>query len=68
MGARKDGFSVQSVRSKRRVNCKQRNRLNPILTHLQGYTEGMSGHISVRDPENPHTFWTNRKRPGDRLI
>jgi ribulose-5-phosphate 4-epimerase/fuculose-1-phosphate aldolase len=22
-------------------------------------TEGMSGHISVRDPENPHTFWTN---------
>lgn len=19
----------------------------------------MSGHISVRDPENPHTFWTN---------
>ena len=25
----------------------------------KGYTEGMSGHISVRDPENPHTFWTN---------
>ncbi|POR38326.1 Uncharacterized protein TPAR_01467 [Tolypocladium paradoxum] len=24
-----------------------------------GYTEGMAGHISVRDPENPHTFWTN---------
>jgi len=23
------------------------------------YTEGMSGHISVRDPENPHAFWTN---------
>jgi hypothetical protein len=23
----------------------------------KGYTEGMSGHISVRDPENPHTFW-----------
>ncbi len=22
-------------------------------------TEGMSGHISVRDPEHPHTFWTN---------
>lgn len=19
----------------------------------------MAGHISVRDPENPHTFWTN---------
>ena len=26
----------------------------------KGYTEGMSGHISVRDPENPHSFWTNR--------
>lgn len=30
----------------------------------KGYTEGMSGHISVRDPENPHAFWyvvrTNR--------
>ena len=25
----------------------------------KGYTEGMSGHISVRDPENIHTFWTN---------
>lgn len=25
----------------------------------KGYCEGMSGHISVRDPENSHTFWTN---------
>lgn len=25
----------------------------------KGYTEGMAGHISVRDPEDPHTFWTN---------
>jgi ribulose-5-phosphate 4-epimerase/fuculose-1-phosphate aldolase len=25
----------------------------------KGFTEGMSGHISVRDPEHPHTFWTN---------
>lgn len=24
----------------------------------KGYTSGMAGHISVRDPENPHTFWT----------
>lgn len=23
----------------------------------KGYCEGMSGHISVRDPENVHTFW-----------
>lgn len=23
-----------------------------------GYTDGLAGHISVRDPENPHTFWT----------
>lgn len=25
----------------------------------KGYTEGMSGHISVRDPEFPEQFWTN---------
>ncbi|KAH0362733.1 arad-like aldolase/epimerase, partial [Aureobasidium melanogenum] len=25
----------------------------------KGYTEGMSGHISLRDPENPEYFWTN---------
>ena len=24
----------------------------------KGYTDGMAGHISVRDPENLHTFWT----------
>lgn len=24
-----------------------------------GYAEGMAGHISVRDPEDPKTFWTN---------
>lgn len=25
-----------------------------------GYTDGMAGHISVRDPENSHAFWTVR--------
>ncbi|KAJ4985781.1 class II aldolase/adducin domain-containing protein [Stagonosporopsis vannaccii] len=39
-----------------------------ILNHMagafrvfarKGFTEGMSGHVSVRDPENPHAFWTN---------
>ncbi|KAH7109864.1 class II aldolase/adducin N-terminal [Dendryphion nanum] len=39
-----------------------------ILSHMagafrvfarKGFTEGMSGHISVRDPEHPHFFWTN---------
>ncbi|KAF4823689.1 Meiotically up-regulated gene 14 protein [Colletotrichum siamense] len=25
----------------------------------KGFNEGMAGHISVRDPENLHTFWTN---------
>lgn len=24
----------------------------------KGYTDGLAGHISVRDPEWPHTFWT----------
>ncbi|KFY84342.1 hypothetical protein V500_09386 [Pseudogymnoascus sp. VKM F-4518 (FW-2643)] len=32
---------------------------NLTLSLNTGFTEGMSGHISVRDPENPHTFWTN---------
>ncbi|KAK4997227.1 hypothetical protein LTR66_003312, partial [Elasticomyces elasticus] len=55
-----------------------------ILAHMagafrvfarKGYTEGMSGHISVRDPENPHTFWTNPLarhfallKPGDMIL
>jgi hypothetical protein len=25
----------------------------------KGYTEGISGHISLRDPEDPNVFWTN---------
>lgn len=25
----------------------------------QGYVEGLSGHISVRDPEFTDAFWTN---------
>lgn len=25
----------------------------------QGYDEGIAGHISLRDPENPHHFWIN---------
>uniref|UniRef100_A0A8H7NGU4 Class II aldolase/adducin N-terminal domain-containing protein n=1 Tax=Bionectria ochroleuca TaxID=29856 RepID=A0A8H7NGU4_BIOOC len=27
--------------------------------YREGYVEGMSGHISVRDPEFPNAFWTN---------
>ncbi|WKT40435.1 Class II aldolase/adducin N-terminal [Fusarium oxysporum f. sp. vasinfectum] len=27
--------------------------------HREGYVEGMSGHISVRDPEFTDAFWTN---------
>jgi hypothetical protein len=26
----------------------------------EGYVEGISGHISVRDPEHEDVFWTNR--------
>lgn len=25
----------------------------------RGYSEGMAGHISLRDPEFPDRFWTN---------
>lgn len=27
----------------------------------EGYVEGISGHISARDPETHDVFWTNRK-------
>ncbi|KAK7445678.1 L-fuculose-phosphate aldolase [Colletotrichum acutatum] len=27
--------------------------------HREGYVEGMSGHVPVRDPEFPNAFWTN---------
>ena len=39
-----------------------------MLEHMAGafrifarkdYTEGMAGHISLRDPEHPDCFWTN---------
>jgi hypothetical protein len=29
----------------------------------QGFVEGISGHISVRDPENHDVFWTNPYGP-----
>jgi ribulose-5-phosphate 4-epimerase/fuculose-1-phosphate aldolase len=29
-----------------------------IFSHL-GYAEGVTGHITVRDPEEPETFWVN---------
>lgn len=29
----------------------------------EGYVEGISGHISVRDPETHDVFWTNRMSP-----
>jgi ribulose-5-phosphate 4-epimerase/fuculose-1-phosphate aldolase len=27
--------------------------------HLHGFDYGFAGHISVRDPEHPHLYWTN---------
>ena len=29
----------------------------------EGFVEGISGHISVRDPESHEVFWTNRRTP-----
>ena len=29
----------------------------------KGYTAGLAGHISVRDPEWIHTFWTVKQNP-----
>ncbi|MCJ1255708.1 hypothetical protein MMC24_003525 [Lignoscripta atroalba] len=37
------------------------NHMTALFRHWSrsNYTEGMSGHISIRDPEYPHAFWTN---------
>ena len=37
------------------------NHMAALFRHWSrhNYTEGLSGHISVRDPEYPHLFWTN---------
>jgi ribulose-5-phosphate 4-epimerase/fuculose-1-phosphate aldolase len=41
----------------------------------RSFNEGMSAHISVRDPENPNTYWTNplgrhfaMSRPSDLVL
>ncbi|MCJ1232588.1 hypothetical protein MMC14_000541 [Varicellaria rhodocarpa] len=37
------------------------NHMTALFRHWSrhAYTEGMSGHISIRDPEYPSLFWTN---------
>ena len=34
----------------------------------KGYLDGMAGHISVRDPEYPHTFWTVSTQTRNMLV
>ncbi|MCJ1308379.1 hypothetical protein MMC25_002032 [Agyrium rufum] len=37
------------------------NHMTAVFRHWSrhSYTEGLSGHISIRDPEYPHLFWMN---------
>jgi ribulose-5-phosphate 4-epimerase/fuculose-1-phosphate aldolase len=37
--------------------CNFLDRVSMMDTDI--FVPGMSGHISIRDPENPHSFWTN---------
>lgn len=41
-----------------RQHIKEKMALGFRVFARKGYLDGMAGHISVRDPENPHTFWT----------
>lgn len=45
-----------------RQHIKEKMALGFRVFARKGYLDGMAGHISVRDPENPHTFWTVRSR------
>lgn len=58
------GMTLPGVPSLTSMNKKRRW----MLEHLAGafrvfsrnaYNEGMSGHISLRDPEHANCFWTN---------
>ena len=42
-----------------RIHRKQRLAAAFRLFAKFGYDEGVAGHITVRDPEFPHTFWVN---------
>jgi ribulose-5-phosphate 4-epimerase/fuculose-1-phosphate aldolase len=43
----------------RRMHLKQRLAAAFRLFARYGYDEGVAGHITARDPENPHQFWVN---------
>src|SRR5688572_23573000 len=43
----------------RRLQLKQRLAAAFRLFALYGYDEGVAGHITARDPEDPHRFWVN---------
>jgi ribulose-5-phosphate 4-epimerase/fuculose-1-phosphate aldolase len=42
-----------------RAQLKQRLAAGFRLFARYGFDEGVAGHITVRDPEDPHTFWVN---------
>ena len=42
-----------------RAYLKQRLAAGFRLFARYGFDEGVAGHITVRDPEDPHTFWVN---------
>lgn len=42
-----------------RLYRKQRLAATFRLFHYFGFNQGIAGHVSVRDPENPHHYWVN---------
>ena len=49
----------QSAVAVQRAQLKQRLAAGFRLFARYGFDEGVAGHITVRDPEDPHTFWVN---------
>ncbi|KAL5355239.1 class II aldolase/adducin N-terminal [Aspergillus floccosus] len=58
------GTEIQGIPSFTSIDKKRRWMLEHMAGAFRvfarkGFSEGMSGHISLRDPEHPDTFWTN---------
>lgn len=58
------GVSLPGIPSFTSIDRKRRWMLEHMAGSFQvfsrnGYSEGMSGHISLRDPEHLDCFWTN---------
>lgn len=57
-GAPLPGIPKFPTFEKHRQHIKEKMALGFRMFARKGFLDGMAGHISVRDPENPEMFWT----------